>query len=61
MRLNAGLAYTDNGGLKFFYWCRCGCEAGLNFNKFKIKSFICMARNMSDMCKIFKNTSIGIA
>ncbi|MDR2645376.1 MAG: hypothetical protein LBB44_05315, partial [Endomicrobium sp.] len=65
MRLNAGLSYTDNGyagiGLKFFYWGRCGCEAGLNFNNSKIKPFICLSRNMSDMCKILKNTSIGIA
>jgi hypothetical protein len=64
MRLNAGLAYTDVGyasiGLKFFYWCRWGCGAGLNFNNSKIKPFICLSRNMSDMCKIFKNTSLGI-
>jgi hypothetical protein len=65
MRVNAGLAYTDAGyagiGLKFFYWGRWGCEAGLNFNNAKIKTFICMSRNISDMCKILKNTSIGIA
>ncbi|MDR2644902.1 MAG: hypothetical protein LBB44_02830 [Endomicrobium sp.] len=64
MRLNAGVVYTDDGyagiGLKFFYWGRWGCEAGLNFNNFKIKPFICLSRNMSDMCKILKNTSIGI-
>jgi hypothetical protein len=63
--LNAGLAYTDDGyagiGLKFFYWGRFGCEAGLNFNNHKVKPFICLSRNISDMCKIFKNTSIGIA
>jgi hypothetical protein len=65
VRLNAGLAYTDAGyaniGFKFFYWGRWGCETGLNFNNSKIKPFICVSRNMSDMCKIFKNTSIGIA
>jgi hypothetical protein len=65
MGLNAGLAYTDAGyagiGVKFFYWGRWGCETGLNFNNSKIKPFICMSRNMSDICKIFKNTSIGIA
>jgi hypothetical protein len=65
MRLSAGVAYTDDGyasiGLKFFYWSRCGCEAGLNFNNSKIKPFICMSRNISDMCKIFRNTSLGIA
>jgi hypothetical protein len=65
MRLNAGLAYTDAGyasiGLKFLYWGRCGCEAGLNFNNSKIKPFICLSRNMFDMCKILKNTSLGIA
>ena len=45
---SAGLAYTDAGyagiGLKFFYWCRWGCEAGLNFNNSKIKPFICLSR-----------------
>jgi hypothetical protein len=65
MRLNAGLAYTDAGyasiGLKFLYWGRWGCGTGLNFNKFKIKPFICLSRNMSDMCRILKNTSLGIA
>jgi hypothetical protein len=65
MRLNAGIAYTDAGyasvGLKFLYWGRWSCGAGVNFNNSKIKPFICMSRNMSDMCKIFKNTSIGIA
>jgi hypothetical protein len=65
MRLSAGVSYTDDGyasiGLKFFYCGRWGCGAGLNFNKFKIKPFICMSRNMSDMCKIFRNTSLGIA
>jgi hypothetical protein len=63
--LNAGLAYTDAGyagiGVKFLYWGRWSCEAGLNFNNSKIKTFICMSRNISDMCKILKNTSIGIA
>jgi hypothetical protein len=65
MRLSVGLAYTDDVyagiGLKLFYWCRWGCEAGLNFNNSKIKPFICLSRNICDMCKIFKNTSIGIA
>ena len=65
MRLNAGLAYTDDGyvgiGLKFFYWGRWGCEAGLNFNSHKVKQFIYLSRNISDMCKLLKNTSLGIA
>jgi hypothetical protein len=64
MCLNAGLAYTDAGyagiGLKIFYCGGWGCEAGLNFNNAKIKPFICMSRNISDMCKILKNTAIGI-
>jgi hypothetical protein len=64
MRLSAGAAYTDAGyasvGLKFLYWGRWGCGAGLNFNNSKIKPFVCLSRNMSDMCKILRNTSIGI-